>query len=156
ARQRIIFHDSGNRAACIADWVAAELTDGPLVTDPGDAASWGIYDLENRQWSENLLAALNVPRHLLPEVRESGAVLGGLSRAMAAATNLPEGLPVCNAIGDNQAAVLGSVPAGSPAIQINVGTGGQINWPVDRFTRLEGMETRYLPVGRLMLVGPGL
>src|SRR5262249_41489655 len=38
----------------------------------------------------------------------------------------------------------------------NVGTGGQINWPVDRFTRLEGMETRYLPVGRLMLVGPGL
>src|SRR4029077_16265817 len=66
------------------------------------------------------------------------------------------GLPVCNAIGDNQAAVLGSVPAGAPAIQINVGTGGQINWPVNEFTRLEGMETRYLPIGRLMLVGPGL
>jgi sugar (pentulose or hexulose) kinase len=37
-----------------------------------------------------------------------------------------------------------------------VGTGGQINWPVETFIRLDGMETRYLPVGRLMLVGPGL
>jgi sugar (pentulose or hexulose) kinase len=75
---------------------------------------------------------------------------------MAGETGLPAGLPVSNAIGDNQAAVLGSVPAGQPAIQINVGTGGQINWPVSRFIRLEGMETRYLPVERLMLVGPGL
>jgi sugar (pentulose or hexulose) kinase len=103
-----------------------------------------------------LLNACGLSPELMPEVRESGAVLGGLSRAMAEATNLSAGLPVCNAIGDNQAAVLGSVPAGSPAIQINVGTGGQINWPIERFVRLEGMETRYLPVGRLMLVGPGL
>jgi sugar (pentulose or hexulose) kinase len=92
----------------------------------------------------------------MPDVRESGAVLGGISNDIAHRTGLPAGLPVCNAIGDNQAAVLGSVPAGQPAIQINVGTGGQINWPVPRFTRLPGMETRYLPVGRLMLVGPGL
>jgi sugar (pentulose or hexulose) kinase len=102
------------------------------------------------------LVACNVAPELLPVVRESGAVLGGLSRTRAEATNLPAGLPVCNAVGDNQAAVLGSVPAGSPAIQINVGTGGQINWPIERFTRLVGMETRYLPVARLMLVGPGL
>ncbi len=146
----------GRRAACVADWITAELTNGPIVTDPGDAASWGVYDLECHNWNDALLAACGLTRTLMPEVRESGAVLGGLCRQMAQTTSLPEGLPVCNAIGDNQAAVLGSVPAGSPAIQINVGTGGQINWPIDRFMRLEGMETRYLPVGRLMLVGPGL
>ena len=103
-----------------------------------------------------MLAACHVPRTLMPDICESGTVLGGLSTAMARKTGLPAGLPVCNAIGDNQAAVLGSVPAGQPAIQINVGTGGQISWPVPRFTRLPGMETRYLPVKRLMLVGPGL
>ncbi len=156
ARQGITFADPGHRAACVADWIAAELTDSSLVTDPGDAASWGVYDLVHRAWNEALLTAFHVPGRLMPEVRESGIVLGGLSREMASQTNLPVGLPVCNAIGDNQAAVLGSVPAGSPAIQINVGTGGQINWPIDHFTRLEGMETRHLPVGRLMLVGPGL
>src|SRR5262245_17507103 len=152
----VSFAGAGTRAACVADWIAAELADGPIVTDPGDAASWGVYNLEHRRWNATLLKACGLSPELMPDVRESGAVLGGLSRAMAEVTNLPAGLPVCNAIGDNQAAVLGSVPAGSPAIQINVGTGGQINWPIDRFTRLEAMETRYLPVGRLMLVGPGL
>ena len=144
------------RVACVADWIAAELSDGPVETDPGNAQSLGVFDLEHRTWSDELLAACNLPRTLMPEVRESGAVLGGLSTSIARETGLPEGLPICNAIGDNQAAVLGSVPAGQPAIQINVGTGGQINWPVPHFTRLPGMETRYLPVGRLMLVGPGL
>jgi sugar (pentulose or hexulose) kinase len=115
-----------------------------------------VYDLEHRAWSGPLMNACSLSPELLPEVRESGAVLGGLSRVMAETTKLSVGSSVCNAIGDNQAAVLGSVPAGSPAIQINVGTGGQINWPIERFTRLEGMETRHLPVGRLMLVGPGL
>ena len=145
-----------SRAACVADWIAAELTGGALAIDPSDAASLGVYDLEQRRWSDELLAACGLPAALMPEVRESGAVLGGLTAAMARATGLPSGLPVCNAFGDNQAAVLGSVPAGSPAIQINVGTGGQINWPIPRFIRLPGMETRYLPKGRFMLVGPGL
>jgi sugar (pentulose or hexulose) kinase len=156
AQQGKRFADLGHRAACIADWIAAELTDGAILTDPGDAASWGIYDLEHGKWSEKLSAACGLAPELLPDVRESGAVLGGLTRTMAEATNFPERLPVCNAVGDNQAAVLGSVPAGIRAIQINVGTGGQINWPIERFTRLEGMETRYLPLRRMMLVGPGL
>lgn len=155
-RQDRSFIQRGSRVACVADWIAAELIDGSVSTDPGNAQSLGVFDLEHRTWSDELLAACHVPRALMPEVRESGAVLGGISNSIASETGLPAGLPVCNAIGDNQAAVLGSVPAGQPAIQINVGTGGQINWPVPLFTRLEGMETRYLPVGRLMLVGPGL
>ena len=144
------------RAVCLADWIAAELTDRPLCTDPSNAASLGVFNLERRTWSDDLLAACRLPCALMPGVRESGAVIGGLTGKMSQVTNLPEGLSICNAIGDNQAAVLGSVPAGNPAIQINVGTGGQINWPIAKFTRLPGMETRYLPVGRLMLVGPGL
>jgi sedoheptulokinase len=156
SRQGTTFGQAGGRAACVADWIAAEFTDGPIITDPGNAASFGVYDLEHRAWSRPLIEACGLSTELMPEVRESGAVLGGLSHTMAGETGLPRGLPVCNAIGDNQAAVLGSVPAGNPAIQINVGTGGQINWPIARFTRLEGMETRYLPPGRLMLVGPGL
>jgi sugar (pentulose or hexulose) kinase len=150
------FSNAGETAACVADWIGAELTGSSIATDPGNAESLGVFDLEHRKWSVDLLAACGLCHSLMPEVRESGDVLGGITAAMAAETGLPAGLPVCNAIGDNQAAVLGSVPAGAPAIQINVGTGGQINWPVSEFTRLEGMETRYLPVGRLMLVGPGL
>lgn len=157
-----VLHQQGERftgiegAAFLADWIAAELTDGDIVTDPSNAAASGIYDLAHRRWSDELIAAADIPARLLPPVRESGSVIGGLSTETAATTGLPAGLPVCNAIGDNQAAVLGSVPAGDPAIQINVGTGGQINWPVERFVRVPGMDTRYLPLNRLMLVGAGL
>ena len=37
-----------------------------------------------------------------------------------------------------------------------MGAGGQINWPVPEFVRLEVMEMRPLPQGRLMVVGAGL
>lgn len=145
-----------HKASVVADWIAAELSDGTIVTDPGNAASTGVFDLPRRNWQTALLIELGVPAEWLPEVRESGAVIGHISSAVADATGLPAGLPVCNAIGDNQAAVLGSVPAGNPAIQINVGTGGQINWPVTEFVRVAGMDTRPLPLGRQMLVGAGL
>lgn len=145
-----------HKASVLADWIAAELTEGAIVTDPGNAASTGLFNIPHRAWHLPLLTKLKIPRAWLPDVRESGAVIGRISSAVAAATGLPEGLPVCNAIGDNQAAVLGSVPARNPAIQINVGTGGQINWPVAEFVRVEGMDTRPLPLGRQMLVGAGL
>ncbi len=143
-------------ASCLADWLAAELTNGPIVTDRSNAAASGIYDLASDGWSESLAEAAGVKRRWLAEVCESGTVIGRLTAEMAAATRLPAGLPVVLAIGDNQAAVLGSVPAAEAAIQINIGTGAQINWPIEPFQRVAGMDTRCLPIGRWMLVGAGV
>ncbi|QDU39465.1 Glycerol kinase [Maioricimonas rarisocia] len=143
-------------AAQPADWMASVLTSEPVVCDRTNAASTGVYDLEKDCWSEPLLAAGGIPVKLMPPVRESGDVVGRLTDEMARATGLPAGLPVYCALGDNQASVLGTVPAGEPALQITIGTGGQINWSVDRFVRAEGLDTRYLPDGRFLLVGAGL
>ena len=144
------------RATFLADWIAAELCDTPIVTDRTNAAGSGVFDLQRDTWSAGLIEAGGLATSWFVPVRESGAVIGHLTPEIAAQTGLAAGLPVSGPIGDNQAAVLGSMPAGEPAIQINVGTGGQINWPVDRFLRVEGMDTRYLPPGRFMLVGAGL
>lgn len=144
------------KVSFLADWMAAELTGSQISTDPSNAASSGVYDLQRGCWSEELPQATGIAPRWLPAVRESGMPVGRLTPRAAAETGLPQGLPVCNAIGDNQAAVLGSVPAGDPAIQINVGTGGQINWPIPRFERSAGMDTRSLPLGRYMLVGAGV
>jgi sugar (pentulose or hexulose) kinase len=148
--------DASAKAALVIDWLAAELTGGELTTDRSNAASTGLYDLERDIWSDELLAAAHVPTNLLPLVADSGAVIGRLSAEAAARTGLPAGLPVCNAIGDNQAAIVGSIPAGEEVVHINIGTGGQFSRIVDRFRVLAGMETRYLPLGRYMLVGAGL
>lgn len=142
--------------AVIADWLAAELTAGDLVTDRSNAASLGLYDLLEDDWSPPLLSAAVVTANWLPRVAESGAVIGGVSPTAAAATGLPAGLPVCNALGDNQAAIVGSHPLGEEVVQINIGTGGQLARILARFEHRDGMETRYLPLGRYMLVGAGL
>jgi sugar (pentulose or hexulose) kinase len=148
--------DGMHRATLIADWIAAELTDVEPVTDRTNAASTGVYDLAADGWSHSMLEAVGLNRDWLPEVRRSGSTIGVVSPEVAAETGLPAGLPVANAIGDNQAAVLGSVPVGETAYQINVGTGGQINWSIPSFRRVEGMDTRPLPQDRFMLVGAGL
>jgi len=144
------------RAALIVDWLSTELTGGPLCTDPTNAASLGLYDLRLQAWSAPLLAAAKVESGQLPELRESGAVIGAVTPAAAVETGLPSGLPVCNAIGDNPAAILGSVPGEEDVVQINIGTGGQLARILSRFVTLPELETRPLPIGRQMLVGAGL
>ena len=147
---------TASRAALIIDWLATQLTPGELTTDRSNAASTGLYDLQRDVWSADLLAAANVSRSMLPSVAESGTVIGRLTSAAANATGLPAGLPVCNAIGDNQAAIVGSIPARDDVVHVNIGTGGQLSRILPRFQVLAGMETRYLPLGRYMLVGAGL
>ncbi|MFV0444229.1 MAG: sedoheptulokinase [Planctomycetaceae bacterium] len=145
-----------NRAALIIDWLTSQFTGGELITDRSNAGSTGLFDLQGDDWSDELLAAAHVDRAMLPRVAESGAMIGQLASDVAAATGLPTGLPVCNAIGDNQAAIVGSIPAGEEVVHINIGTGGQLSRILDDFRALAGMETRSLPLGRYMLVGAGL
>lgn len=148
--------DEARRAVCLADHIAASIVDETPVTAASHAASTGLFDVAAGAWSEPMTSAADVRPEQLPEVCGDDAIVGRVSESFAAATGLPAGIPVGNAIGDHQASILGSVPADEAALHVNVGTGGQIDWPVPTFVRADGMDTRPLPVGRLMLVGAGL
>lgn len=150
-----------SRTTFVADWIAGRLCEQVPVTDRSHAASSGLYDFHVDDWSSQLLNATGVDASWLPEVRSSGTVIGEVTQDVAAATGLPAGTKVCNAIGDNQAAVLSSLPDDNGALLINIGTGGQIVWRVPSFQRIDGMDTRYLPSAvdhhhEFMLVGAGL
>src|SRR5262249_29210749 len=80
-------------ARFLMDYFGALLTGRPPVTDPTCAASSGVLDIVSDAWDTELLAALDLPRSLFPEVRPSGDPLGGLTAAMAEAAGLPAGLP---------------------------------------------------------------
>jgi sugar (pentulose or hexulose) kinase len=146
---------ASRHALTLADWAVARMTGTTPVTDRTNAASTGVYDLGRDEWSE-LIAATGLPQDLFPPVVESGTIVGGLTAEYAEILGLPEGLPVASAIGDHQAAVLGSLPAGEEAVQVNIGTGGQVSLPVPRFLRTPTSDTRYLPDGRYLLVGAGM
>lgn len=153
------------KATFVADWIAGRLCEQLPVTDRSHAASSGLYDFDVDNWNPELLAAAEVDASWLPEVRDSGAVIGEVTDAVATATGLPAGTHVCNAIGDNQASVLSSLPTKNDCLLINIGTGGQIVWRTPKFERVAEMDTRYLPgvssagdrsQHQFMLVGAGL
>src|SRR5581483_5160859 len=76
--------------------------------EPSNASESMLYDVARRAWSEEILAALDIPRTILPTLRETGARVGRVTAAAAAATGLPEGTPVFVGGADTESALLGS------------------------------------------------
>jgi len=95
----------------IDSWLIWWLTGGPEggahVTDVTNASRTLLMNLKTLTWDEQILAELGIPRHVLPEIRPS-------SDPSAWGQTDPDGpfgeaLPVCGAVGDQQAALLGQV-----------------------------------------------
>lgn len=76
-------------------WLIWNLT-GRHVTDVTNASRTLLMNLETLDWDPELVAAMDVPRAMLPEIRSSSEVYGTY-----------EGVPVASALGDQQAALFG-------------------------------------------------
>jgi xylulokinase len=57
---------------------------GELATDAADASGTLLFDVAGRRWSEEVLAALEIPPEWLPPVRESTEVAGAGDQAAGA------------------------------------------------------------------------
>jgi len=80
-------------------WLIWKLT-GRHVTDVTNASRTMLMNLKTLQWDDTLLAAIGVPRAMLPEICSSSEVYGH-------ATGILKGTPVASALGDQQAALFG-------------------------------------------------
>jgi len=74
---------------------------GTHVTDVTNASRTQLFNLQTLDWDEKLLAAFEVPRAMLPQVRSSSEVYG---EALLPAT---AGVPIAGILGDQQAALVG-------------------------------------------------
>ncbi|NJN82772.1 MAG: glycerol kinase GlpK, partial [Caldilineaceae bacterium] len=86
-------------------WLIWKLTGGRHVTDPTNASRTMLMALESLSWDDELLAIMDVPRSLLPEIRPS-------SDPSIYAPTLADGpfgaeIPICGNLGDQQAATVG-------------------------------------------------
>jgi len=88
----------------VDSWLIWKLSAGAVhATDPTNASRTLLYDIHRRAWSDDLLAALDVPRALLPEVRPSRGDFG----RVAASHGLGGTPPIAGVAGDQQAALYG-------------------------------------------------
>jgi len=79
------------------------LSGGKLhVTDVSNASRTMLFNIHTLDWDDEILAELNIPRAMLPQVRPSSLVYG-----VTEADLLGAGVPIGGAAGDQQAALFG-------------------------------------------------
>jgi xylulokinase len=115
------------------DYVRFMLT-GERATDASDASGTLLLDVRARDWSDEILEALEIPRAWLPRVFEGPSVTGTLRDEVASELGLPEGLPVAAGGGDNAAAAVGVGVVREGSVSTSIGTSGVLFAHRDAFT----------------------
>ena len=133
--------DAGELAfGTIDTWLVTRMTGGrEHVTEPSNASRTMLYDVRAGRWSDDMLALLDIPTSVLPEVRDSSGDLG---------TTDPDAFlgiraPITGIAGDQQAALFGQ-GAWEPGTSKNTyGTGSflLLNTGADAVDSQQGLLT---------------
>lgn len=103
----------------VDSWLVWQLTGGALhVTDVTNASRTMLFDVRRNAWDEELLAALDIPASMLPEVRPSSFRYG-----LARADVLGAPIPIAGIAGDQQAALFGQACFSAGLAKNTYGTG---------------------------------
>ena len=111
-----------------------------------NATGLGFFDFSGCSFDLPALEAAGLTPSILPRISGEYEVLGETRM----------GIPVCAAIGDNQASFLGAVRETDSSILINIGTGSQISLVTRSAGKISGLESRPFFEGRSLLVGASL
>ncbi len=111
-------------AHCIVDvhgFLTRRLTGAAHATYTS-ADPFGLFDIEEKAWSQLLLDRLEIPLVKLPPAHKPGSLIGRVSQDGARETGLREGTPIYAAGGDGQCAGLGVNAARDGVVYLNLGT----------------------------------
>ena len=87
----------------VETWLIWKLTGGKAhVTDYSNASRTMLFNINTLRWDDEILAELDIPKCMLPEVRPSSCIYG---EALAQFFGAP--IPIAGAAGDQQAALFG-------------------------------------------------
>jgi len=107
------------------DYVRFKLT-GEFASDRAGGAGTILFDLAKRDWSLEVLSALDIPAEYLPKAYEGTVVTGTLSTAVADELGLPAGIPIYGGGGDQAAAAVGTGAVKAGVVSLSLGTSGVV------------------------------
>jgi xylulokinase len=115
------------------DYVRLKLT-GERATDASDAAGTLLLDVRGRDWSREILDALEISFKWMPKVYEGPESTGELDGTIAGELGLPPGIPVAAGGGDNAAAAVGTGIVREGLVSSSIGTSGVLFAHTDAFS----------------------
>jgi xylulokinase len=107
------------------DYVRLRLT-GEHALDKADGAGTLLFDLAARDWSVEVLDALEIPHRWMPPTFEGPTITGRVTDVAAEATGLTAGTPVVAGGGDQSANAVGVGVIAPGAVALSLGTSGVI------------------------------
>ena len=107
------------------DYVRLKLT-GQYAMDKADGAGTVLFDLKRRDWSEEVLSALDIPRAWMPRTFEGTEATGSVTEEAASRTGLKVGTPVMAGGGDQAAGAVGVGAVEAGVVALTVGTSGVV------------------------------
>ena len=125
----LLDHTPGARAQAEAGQLAFGTVDSFLLwrltggathaTDATNASRTLLCDIRTGTWDDELLALFDIPRSLLPEIRDCAADFGHTRPDLLGAA-----IPICGVVGDQQAALIGQACFQPGSVKATYGTGG--------------------------------
>lgn len=107
------------------DYIRLKLT-GEYAMDKADGAGTVLFDLKARDWSDEVLSALEIPRVWMPKTYEGTEFTGHVTEEAAQLTGLKVGTPVAAGGGDQSAGAVGVGAVEPGIIGLTVGTSGVV------------------------------
>jgi glycerol kinase len=100
-------------------WLVWRLTRGKMfITDVSNASRTMLLNIHTLEWDDDLLKLFNIPRAILPEVKQSSEIYGE-----TATTLFSTKIPISGIAGDQQAALFGQMCTTPGMIKNTYGTG---------------------------------
>ncbi|MEM9001652.1 MAG: glycerol kinase GlpK [Bacteroidota bacterium] len=103
----------------IDSWLVWKMTQGKLhITDVTNASRSLVFNINTMAWDDELLALFDIPKSMLPEVKQSSEVYGHTSPNFFA-----NKIPIAGIAGDQQAALFGQMCTKQGMVKNTYGTG---------------------------------
>lgn len=109
------------------DFIILKLT-GRFVTEPSDASSTCLMELDTQMWSEDMLSLCGIQKDKMPEIISSVAVAGNVTEEAARMCGLLAGTPVVCGGGDGVCAAVGTGAVVENRANLCLGTSSWISY----------------------------
>ncbi len=104
----------------VDSWLVWKLTNGKVhITDYTNASRTMLYNIKELKWDEKMLEILDIPKSMLPEVRNSSEVYGYANLGVKGGVRVP----IAGIAGDQQAALFGQAAFNKGDVKNTYGTG---------------------------------
>ncbi|WPU92404.1 glycerol kinase GlpK [Mucilaginibacter sabulilitoris] len=103
----------------VDSWLVWKFTRGRVhITDVTNAGRTMLFNIQTQQWDDELIAIFDIPKSMLPEVKQSSEIYGETATTIFASK-----VPIAGIAGDQHAALFGQMCIDKAMVKNTYGTG---------------------------------